>query len=44
MKNKLLPNDYKDTLLLIKNKIELAQQQAIISANLSMLNLYWDIR
>ena len=43
MKNELLPSDYKETLFLIKQKIELAQQQAVISANLSMLNLYWDV-
>ena len=33
MKNELLPSDYKDTLELIIQKIELAQQKAVISAN-----------
>ena len=31
MKNELLPSDYKDTLELIIQKIELAQQKAVIS-------------
>lgn len=44
MKNELLPNDYKETLILIKQKIELAQQQAIISVNSNLLNLYWEVR
>ena len=43
MKNELLPNDYKDTLELIIQKIELAQQKAVISANITLLDLYWDI-
>ena len=38
MKNQLLPSDYKETLKLIKQKIELAQQQAIISVNTNLLN------
>lgn len=44
MKNQLLPSDYKETLKLIKQKIELAQQQAIISVNTNLLNLYWEVR
>ena len=44
MKSQILPNDYKETLMLIKHKIELAQQQAIISVNTNLLNLYWEIR
>lgn len=43
MKNQLLPSDYKETLELIKQKIELAQQQAIISVNTNLLNLYWEV-
>ena len=43
MKNQLLPSDYKETLKLIKQKIELAQQQAIISVNTNLLNLYWEV-
>ena len=43
MKNELLPSDYKDTLELIIQKIELAQQKAVISANITLLDLYWDI-
>jgi predicted nuclease of restriction endonuclease-like (RecB) superfamily len=43
MKNEILPSDYKETLFLIKQKIELAQQQAIISVNSNLLNLYWEV-
>ena len=43
MKNQLLPSDYKETLKLIKQKIELAQQHAIISVNANLLNLYWEV-
>ncbi len=43
MKNELLPNDYTETLQLIIQKIELAQQRAVISANITLLDLYWDI-
>ena len=39
MKNELLPSDYKDTLELIIQKIELAQQKAVISANITLLDL-----
>ncbi len=43
MNNEILPRDYKETLELIINKIELAQQKAIISTNLTLLDLYWEI-
>lgn len=43
MKNQLLPSDYKETLKLIKQKIVLAQQQAIISVNTNLLTLYWEV-
>lgn len=43
MKNELLPNDYKETLQLIIQKIEMAQQRAVISTNITLLDLYWDI-
>ena len=43
MNNGILPNNYKETLDLIIQKIELAQQKAVISANISLLDLYWDI-
>ncbi len=43
MKKEILPSDYKETLNLIIQKIELAQQKAIISANITLLDLYWDI-
>jgi len=40
MNNKVLPKDYMETLNLIKEKIILAQQKAVISTNISMLDLY----
>lgn len=43
MNNEILPDNYKETLFLIKQKIELAQQQAIISVNSNLLNLYWEV-
>ena len=43
MNNEIMPSDYKETLNLIKQKIIQAQQEAIISVNLHMLNLYWDV-
>ena len=43
MKKEILPSDYKETLNLIIQKIELAQQKGIISANITLLDLYWDI-
>lgn len=43
MKSELLPNDYKETLQLIIQKIEIAQQRAVISTNITLLDLYWDI-
>ena len=43
MNNELLPNDYKETLNLIIQKIQLAQQKAVISANITLLDLYWEI-
>ncbi len=33
MNNEVLPNDYKETLELIIDKIKIAQQNAVISAN-----------
>lgn len=43
MNNELLPNDYKSTLEQIVQKIEIAQQKAIISTNITLLDLYWEI-
>lgn len=43
MNNEILPNDYRETLNLIIQKIQLAQQKAVISANITLLDLYWDI-
>ena len=43
MNNEILPSDYKETLELIIQKIESAQQKAVISANKTLLDLYWDI-
>lgn len=43
MKNEILPSDYKETLDLIIDKIRIAQQNAVLSANYYLLNLYWDI-
>lgn len=43
MNNEILPNDYKETLELIIDKIKIAQQNAVISANYYLLNLYWEI-
>lgn len=43
MNNEILPNNYKETLDLIIQKIEFAQQKAVISANITLLDLYWDI-
>ncbi len=43
MKNKILPNDYRETLDLIIQKIQFAQQKAVISANTTLLDLYWEI-
>lgn len=43
MNNEVLPNDYKETLELIIDKIKIAQQNAVISANYYLLNLYWEI-
>lgn len=43
LKSELLPNDYKETLQLIIQKIEIAQQRAVISTNITLLDLYWDI-
>ena len=43
MKSELLPNDYKETLKLIIQKIEIAQQRDVISTNITLLDLYWDI-
>lgn len=43
MKNEILPNDYRETLNLIIQKIEFAQQKAVISANTTLLDLYWEI-
>ena len=43
MNNEILTSDYKETLNLIIQKIELAQQKAVISANISLLDLYWNI-
>ena len=43
MNNEMLPNDYRETLNLIIQKIQLAQQKAVISANMTMLDLYWEI-
>lgn len=43
MKKEILPNDYKETLNLIIEKIRLAQQNAVLSTNYYLLNLYWDI-
>ena len=43
MNNEILPNDYRETLNLIIQKIQLAQQKAVISANITLLDLYWEI-
>lgn len=43
MKNEILPSDYRETLELIIQKIEFAQQKAVISANITLMDLYWDI-
>lgn len=43
MNNEILPDNYKETLFLIKQKIELAQQQAINSVNSNLLSLYWEV-
>mgnify|MGYP004570094239 FL=1 len=43
MNNEILPNDYRETLNLIIQKIQLAQQKAVISANITLLDLYWKI-
>ena len=43
MNNEILPNDYRETLSLIIQKIHLAQQKAVISANITLLDLYWEI-
>lgn len=43
MKNEIIPRDYNETLNLILQKIEFAQQKAVISANTTLLDLYWDI-
>ena len=43
MNSNILPKDYIETLNLIKEKIILAQQKAVISTNINMLDLYWDI-
>ena len=42
MNNEILPNDYRETLNLIIQKIQLAQQKAVISANITLLDLYWE--
>ena len=44
MNSDIIPNDYKETLEIIIQKIEEAQLNAILSSNLYMINLYWDIR
>ena len=43
MNNEILPNDYRETLNLIIQKIQLAQQKAVISVNITLLDLYWEI-
>lgn len=43
MNNEILPNNYGETLSLIIQKIQLAQQKAVISANITLLDLYWEI-
>ena len=43
MNSEILPNDYRETLNLIIQKIQLAQQKAVISANITLLDLYWEI-
>ena len=43
MKKEVLSSNYKETLNLIIQEIKLAQQKAIISANITLLDLYWDI-
>lgn len=39
MNNEILPNDYRETLNLIIQKIQLAQQKAVISANITLLGI-----
>ena len=43
MNNEILPSGYKETLNLIIQKIQLAQQKAVIAANITLLDLYWEI-
>ena len=43
MNNEILPNDYRETLNLIIEKIQLAQQKAVIATNITLLDLYWEI-
>ena len=43
MNDGILPSDYKETLEVIIQKIESAQQKAVISANKTLLDLYWYI-
>ena len=43
MNNAILPNDYRETLSLIIQKIQLAQQKAVIFTNMTLLDLYWEI-
>jgi len=44
MSNEIILSDYRETLEIIIRKIEEAQLNAIVSSNLYMMNLYWDIR
>lgn len=43
MNDMILPSDYQDWLKTLKNRIQAAQQRAVLAVNQELLQLYWQI-